>query len=107
MRELLCGGDYKMVSPREGYIKIRLVGKKRWKHSFSGLLNQGYKDERKDRVPTIHQSTGRAVSVVNYLGDVDVLLFCEGYRDIACYVSKFMEEFSSYILSLLPVRTFK
>lgn len=47
-RELLCGGDYKMVSPREGYIKIRLVGKKRWKHSFSGLLNQGYKDEWKE-----------------------------------------------------------
>lgn len=47
------------------------------------------------------------MSVVNCLGDVDVLLFCEGYRDIACYVSKFMEEFSSYILSLLPVRTLK
>ena len=30
-RELLYGGDYKMVSPREGRIKIRLVGKKRWK----------------------------------------------------------------------------
>lgn len=37
-----------MVSPREGYIKIRLMGKKRWKHSFSGLLNQGYKDEWKE-----------------------------------------------------------
>ena len=43
-----------MVSPREGYIKIRLVGKKRQKHSFSGSLNQQYKDEGKDRLPTNH-----------------------------------------------------
>lgn len=81
MRELRVEGLYKMVSPREGHIKIRLVGKKDG-NIASWVTKSWYKDERKTEFHNCFR-VQKAVSVVNYLGDVDVLLFCEGYRDIA------------------------